>query len=253
MEKKYNKIAYNKKLGAFLLCIAVIGFAIIVYRVTNYVFEYDPKHSPVDYGRFNFFTYFTVHSNIFAYLYFIFTALAVFGNEKAKKVAFNPTVQVFVTLYILVAGLTYNGGFPLKMTPPLTFDTHYRAFISVMQCYFHMFMPVVVVALLFFPFTDEKIPKKSVFLSGIYPLAYSLFSIIRGPFTNPTYYPYPFYKPEFLWETFMKDKPINMVGAYGIMAVLLVFGISLFIVICAILTLIHNKRVDKTANLKLNT
>ena len=58
MEKKYNKIAYNKKLGAFLFCIALIGFAIIIYRVTNYVFEYDPKHSPVDYGRFNFFTEF---------------------------------------------------------------------------------------------------------------------------------------------------------------------------------------------------
>ncbi len=245
MDKQLNPVAKNKKLAAFLLAVAVIGFAIIVYRVTNYVFEYDPKHSPVDYGRWNFFTYFTVQSNIIAYVYFIVTSIAIFGNKKAQRIAFHPGVQAMVTLYIIVAGLVYNCGFPLKMTPPLTFNTPYQTFITIMQCYFHMFMPAVVIILLFFPFTDEKVTKKAVFLSGVYPLLYSLFSIIRGPFTNPTYYPYPFYKTDFLWETFMKGKPFNLVGAYAIMAVLLVFGISIFIAICAVVALIHNKRVEK--------
>lgn len=245
MEKKYNPIASNRKLGVFLLILAIIGFGLMVYRIINYTFEYNEQYSPIDYGRFNFFTYFTVHSNIFAYIYFIFVFFATFGNKKAQNVAFNPTVQVLVTLYILVAGLTYNAGFPLHLTQPLTFSTKYQSFLTIMQSYFHIFMPIVVMVLLFFPFTNEKITKKGVLLSGVYPLVYSLFSIIRGPFTNPTYYPYPFYKTDFLWETFMKDKPFNLVGAYGIMAVLLVFGISLFIGICAILALIHNKRTEK--------
>ncbi|MCR5208001.1 MAG: Pr6Pr family membrane protein [Eubacterium sp.] len=244
-EKKLNPIAKNKVLGAFLIAVALIGFAIIVYRVSNYVFEYDPKHSPIDYGRWNFFTYFTVQSNIIAYLYFIVTGIAIFGNGKARRIAFNPGVQVLVTLYIIVAGLVYNSGFIFKLSPPLTFNTPYQSFITVMQCYFHMFMPAVVIVLLLFPFTNERVTKKAVFLSGIYPLLYSLFSIIRGPFTNPTYYPYPFYKTDFLWDTFMKGKPFNIVGAYAIMAVLLVVGISMFIAICAIIALVHNKRIKK--------
>lgn len=245
MEKQLNPIAKNKRLAAFLMAVALIGFAIIVYRVANYVFEYDPEHSPVDYGRWNFFTYFTVQSNLMAYIYFITASLAIFGSKKAQKIAFNPGVKAVVTLYIIVAGLVYNSGFIFKLSPPLTFNSPYQSFITIMQCYFHMFMPAVVIALLFFPFTNERVGKKAVFLSGIYPLLYSLFSIIRGPFTDPEYYPYPFYKTDFLWDTFMKGKPFNLVGAYALMAVILVFGISLFIAICAIIALVHNKRVEK--------
>ena len=106
-------------------------------------------------------------------------------------------------------------------------------------------MPIMVIFLLFFPFTNEKIKAKSVVLSGVYPFVYSIFSMARGALFEPTYYPYPFYNPEFIWQTFMKDKPMNLVGAYGLILVLLVFGISLFIAICAILALIHNNRVKK--------
>ncbi len=242
---KEKSITRSKGIGALLFVMALIGFAIVIYRIAGYQFEYDAQFTPVDYGRFNVLTYFTIQSNTAACCYFMLIALANFGVKKFEKIAYNSTLGVFITLYVLVAGITYNAGFPLKMTQPWTFDTFYHAFISFLQIYFHIVMPIAVIFLLIFPLGFERVSKKAVIHSGIYPLVYSIVSMIRGPLVDPVYYPYPFYNPEFIWNTFMKDKPFSAVGAYGIIAVLLVFGISLFIIICAIIALVHNKRIKK--------
>ena len=242
---KEKSITRSKGVGALLFVMALIGFATVIYRIAGYQFEYNAQFTPVDYGRFNVLTYFTIQSNTAACCYFMLIALANFGVKKFEKIAYNSTLGVFITLYVLVAGITYNAGFPLKMTQPWTFDTFYHAFISFLQIYFHIVMPIAVIFLLIFPLGFERVSKKAVILSGIYPLVYSIVSMIRGPLVDPVYYPYPFYNPEFIWNTFMKDKPFSAVGAYGIIAVLLVFGISLFIIICAIIALVHNKRIKK--------
>lgn len=242
---KEKSITRSKGVGALLFVMALIGFATVIYRIAGYQFEYNAQFTPVDYGRFNVLTYFTIQSNTAACCYFMLIALANFGVKKFEKIAYNSTLGVFITLYVLVAGITYNAGFPLKMTQPWTFDTFYHAFISFLQIYFHIVMPIAVIFLLIFPLGFERLSKKAVILSGVYPLVYSIVSMIRGPLVDPVYYPYPFYNPEFIWNTFMKDKPFSAVGAYGIIAVLLVFGISLFIIICAIIALVHNKRIKK--------
>ena len=242
---KEKSITRSKGVGALLFVMALIGFATVIYRIAGYQFEYNAQFTPVDYGRFNVLTYFTIQSNTAACCYFMLIALANFGVKKFEKIAYNSTLGVFITLYVLVAGITYNAGCPLKMTQPWTFDTFYHAFISFLQIYFHIVMPIAVIFLLIFPLGFERVSKKAVILSGIYPLVYSIVSMIRGPLVDPVYYPYPFYNPEFIWNTFMKDKPFSAVGAYGIIAVLLVFGISLFIIICAIIALVHTKRIKK--------
>ncbi len=242
---KEKSITRSKGVGALLFVMALIGFATVIYRIAGYQFEYNAQFTPVDYGRFNVLTYFTIQSNTAACCYFMLIALANFGVKKFEKIAYNSTLGVFITLYVLVAGITYNAGFPLKMTQPWTFDTFYHALISFLQIYFHIVMPIAVIFLLIFPLGFERVSKKAVILSGVYPLVYSIVSMIRGPLVDPVYYPYPFYNPEFIWNTFMKDKPFSAVGAYGIIAVLLVFGISLFIIICAIIALVHNKRIKK--------
>ena len=85
-----------------------------------------------------------------------------------------------------------------------------------------------------------------VLLSGIYPVVYSVFSLIRGRFTVPAYYPYPFFDPEFVWRTLMKDRPMNLFAAYAIIgACVAVVGCGLFMALCAALVWIHNKRIEK--------
>lgn len=240
---RLNTISQSKSVGTVLLILSIFGFLIIAHRLSYYVYEYDPQYSPIDYGKYNILSYFTVQSNFFAYIYFLLAGLGMMGVKKAQKIGFNENIGVLVTTYIVIAGITYCAGIPMGLTPPSKWDTPAHSMSSFIQVYYHMIMPVVTVILWLFPPRNKKITRKTVFLSGVYPLVYSLFSMIRGAVSDPTYYPYPFYNPEFIWQTFAKDKPLNLVGAYGIIAVLLVIGIALFIGITAVFALIHNKRI----------
>ena len=237
-------ITKNKAVGVILLVMALFGFAVFIYRLCYYKFEYDAQYSPIDYGKFNILSYFTVQSNFFAYVYFLLAGLAILGVKKAEKIGFHSTFGALVTLYVLVAGITYCTGIPMKLTPPFQWDAAYHRMSAVIQIYYHMIMPPAALLLWFFPFRKERLTVRTVLLSGVYPLAYSVFSIIRGRFSDPTYYPYPFYDPAFVWSTVMKDRLLNLIGAYGIIAALLVIGIGSFIAFCAVLVWIHNKRID---------
>lgn len=243
MEQKLNAISKNKLVGIILLVLSVFGFLIIGHRLSYYVFEYDPQYSPIDYGKYNILSYFTVQSNFIAYVYLLFASLGILGVRKAQKIGFNETIGALVTVYVLVAGITYCAGIPMGMTPPFKWDSPTHSMSSFIQVYYHMIMPVVALALWLFPFRNNRIGKKCLMISGIYPFVYSIFSMIRGAVSNPTYYPYPFYNPEFIWDVFAKGKQLNLVVAYLIILVLLVFGISLFVGITAIIALIHNKRI----------
>lgn len=239
------KAPYNKKMfGVFLLIFGVFGMLIILHRLSYYVYEYDPQYSPVDYGKYNILSYFTVHSNLFGYVYLIASALAIFGCKKVRKFAYSPFVGALVTTYIFIAGLVYCCGIPLGFTPPAKWDTAAHSFSSFIQIYYHMIMPPFMVLIWLFPATNEKIPMKKAWLAGIYPLAYSIFSIIRGVCFPMHCYAYPFYDPQFLWEMVAKDKPINYFGAFGIMALLLVVGILFFIGVAALVIRLRNRRTE---------
>ena len=239
-----TRITKNKIVGAVLLTMALFGFAVFVYRLSFYIYEYDAQYSPVDYGKFNILSYFTVQSNFFAYVYFLFAGLAIFGVKKAEKIGFSTTFGALITLYVLVAGVTYCAGIPLKLTPPFQWDTAYHRMSAVIQIYYHMIIPPAALLLWCFPFRRERLEKRCVLLSGVYPLVYSLFSLVRGRFSDPVYYPYPFYDPAFVWRAVMKERPLNLIGAYGLIALLLVFGVGLFMGLCAVLVRIHNARVQ---------
>ena len=244
-DMKINKPNKSKAFGAFLLIIGIFGVLVIMHRLSYYVYEYDPKWSPVDYGKFNVLSFFTIHSNILASVYLIIKAIAVFGGKKAQRIAFNPTFTLLVTTYILLAGIVYTSGFPLKMSPPLTWNTPYSAMHSFTQIFHHMIMPPLMVIIFLFPATDEKIGKKAPWIAGIYPLVYSLFSMARGALGKMHFYPYPFYRPEFFYNMIFKGRELNLPVAYILMIPALAGGIGIFIATAAILRAIYNKRIKE--------
>ena len=248
MTYKIRPLMKNKAFGVLLLVLALIGVAILIYRPLTYVFEYDPKYYTVDYGRFNFFSYFTVQSNIFVTFYLFCLSFAVFGNRNAAKIAFNPTVRLFAATYIIVTGAVYCGGFPLGMSPPLHWDTFGHIAHSFIQVFHHMIIPPFTVLLFLLPPTERTVPKKSVWLVGIYPFVYSLFSIVRGALTSKHFYAYPFYRPDFFWNMFFKDRPLNTLYAYLLLFAMLTVGIGLFVLIAAALRLINNRIVSNMSN-----
>jgi len=241
MNEKIRPVYKNKLFGILLLLIALMGTAVIIMRVAFYEFEYVPGYYEIDYGRFNFFSFFTVQSNIYVSFYLFCVAFAAFGNDRAKKIAFNPMVRLTVTTYILVTGAVYCAGIPMGMTPPLSWDNFQHAMLGTVQVFHHMVMPPFVFVLFLIPPTERKIEKKKLPLVGIYPLVYSIFSIIRGAFSNPEFYPYPFYRPDFFWNMLLKGHEMNTVAAYFLMLPMLFIGISLFVLIACVLRLVHNK------------
>ena len=114
----------------------------------------------------------------------------------------------------------------------------------VIQIFYHMFMPAAALLLFCFPFRRDRLGKRTILASAVYPIAYSVFSMIRGRFCVPPYYPYPFYDPDFVWRTLMKDRPINLFAAYTVIgAAVLVLGGGMFAALCAALVQIRNRRI----------
>ncbi len=235
----------NKLFGTFLLIIGIFGVLVILHRLSYYVYEYDPEFSPIDYGRFNILSFFTVQSNILVCFYLITSALAVFGAKKAQKIAFCPTFGAMVTTYIIVTGAVYCCGIPLGFTPPFSWDNPTHAMLSFIQVFHHMIVPPLMVILWFFPATDRCVDHKKLLFFGIYPLVYSLFSMVRGAVSDPTFYPYPFYRPDFVWSMVFADKPVNIAAAYIMMIPLLIVGIGLFIAVARLVIMINDKRTNK--------
>ena len=235
----------NKLFGILLFIIGLFGVMVIVHRLCYYVYEFDAEFSPIDYGRFNILSFFTVQSNILVCFYLLVSAFAVFGVKKAQKIAFCPTFGAMVTTYIIVTGAVYCCGIPLGFTPPFTWDNPTHSMSSFIQVFHHMIIPPFMVVLWFFPATDKRVEHKKLLLFGIYPFVYSIFSIIRGAVSNPTFYPYPFYRPDFITSMISPDKPQNDVVGYLLMIPLLIIGIGLFIAVARLVVMINDKRTNK--------
>ena len=208
------------------------------------MFEYDAEFSPVDYGRFNVLSFFTIQSNVFVYVYLIAAGLAAFGVRGADKVAHEPLVGAIATTYILVTGVVYTAGIPMGFTPPFTGHDAYHAMNSFIQVYFHMIIPPLMLILWFFPFADGRVKHSHAWLFAIYPLVYSVFSIMRGALGEMHFYPYPFYKAEFIWSVF-SSAPVNYAAAYVLMSLVLAVGLMLFVGIGRLAISVNDRMTDK--------
>ena len=228
-----------------MLILGVFGVLVIMHRLSYYVYEFDPKYSPIDYGRFNILSYFTVQSNIFVCFYLLVSAFAVFGNKKAQKIAFDPMLGAMVTTYIIVTGVVYCCGIPLGFTPPFQWDNPTHSMSSFIQVYHHMIIPPIMLFLWFFPAVNKRVSYKKAWLIGIYPLVYSIFSIIRGAIFKPPFYAYPFYEPDFFANMLFADKNLSLLQCYLLFIPALIIGIGIFIGLGAIIILINNKLIKE--------
>ncbi len=248
---KNSAIYRNKLFGALLMVIAVFAVLVIFHRMGCYFYEFDPQFSPYDYGRFNFFSYFTVQSNIMVAVYLFFYSLSLLGIKKADKLVYNPCVTVFVTVYIIVTGAVYCCGIPLGFTPPFIWDSPVHAMSSFIQVFHHMIIPSLMIILLFTGNYNTEFRMKYVGLCGIYPLVYSIFSIIRGAVSFPPFYAYPFYNPLFVYGLFHREPIITDIAVdeiregYFLMIPLLAAGISLLIIICIGVAFVYNRKVKE--------
>ena len=241
-----SSVWQKKSTGAFLMILGCLLILSVILRVSFYRFEYNEKFTTVDYGRFNYLSYFTVQSNLFAAFYCVLAALSVFGVKKLKSLQ-KPAVGLFVTTYVIIAGIVYCSGFPMGLTPPLVWDTAYHRLLNSTQVLHHMVNPVALLVFWLKQGTEPVIKKRILPAVGIYPFVYSLFCIVRGAFFKPTFYAYPFYNPYFILDVIAKNKDVSPVWGYAAMLPLLIFGISVFICMAAVLLAVHNRQAKNNS------
>jgi hypothetical protein len=127
----------------------------------------------------NFFSFFTIESNILSVI--ILFTLAMANPKKAKgKYDF---LRGAVTLYMTMTGIIYIlllGNTPSILVPWVNIVLHY-------------IMPFAMLLLWVLVPPYKAIPYKKALYWLIYPVAYLIYSLVRGMYAN--WYPYPFIDP----------------------------------------------------------
>ncbi|MES2851233.1 MAG: Pr6Pr family membrane protein [Bacteroidota bacterium] len=164
------------------------------------------------FGFIDFISFFTVQCNLLVALCLSFSLLApntVLGNFFSKT-----TVQTAIALYIFIVGLVYN--------------TVLRGLYSfagmqwLIDNLMHVVVPMLFVIYWFFFTTRVFLKWKDCIYWLIYPLLYTLYSMIRGAFVH--WYPYPFLNAEKL------GYPQVFINMLVVLAAFLVTGLILIAV-----------------------
>ncbi len=153
----------------------------------------------------NFFSFFTILSNIMVAL--VTTAVALVPRSAAGRILMRPGVATAVALYIGVTGLIYF--FILRhLWKPEGLQFWVDAAL-------HYATPVLYLIFWLFAVIKGKLTAEVVARMLVFPLLYAAYSLIRGAFAN--WYPYPFLDAGTLGYG---QVAVNIVGVFLAFAVL---------------------------------
>jgi len=164
------------KLSVYKLFFGILGISAVVTEIAALVERgvFKPE---------NFFSFFTIESNIFAAIMFIVSALAISAGVKSKPL---DLLRGAATLYMVVTGIVFavllSGieGITLTAVPWDNMVLHY-------------IIPVAVIADWFIDRPHHKLTFRDGIVWLIFPVAYVAYSLIRGSIVG--WYPYPFLNP----------------------------------------------------------
>ena len=164
----------------FMIFIAIIGWFALILQF--YLITRKTALTGFSTGKLvtNYFSYFTILSNIFAIVSITVQLMAPSG--KLGKFFSGSSVQSAIALYIAIVGIVYN--------TVLRFVWDFEGWDRVANELLHVVVPV-----LYFIYWYLYVPKgtlkwKQSIVWLIFPLIYIIYSLIRGPIAD--WYPYFF-------------------------------------------------------------
>ncbi|WP_309645458.1 Pr6Pr family membrane protein [Phenylobacterium sp.] len=158
----------------------------------------------------NFFSYFTILSNLFAAV--MFTAPAAFPRSPIGLYFAKPAIRTAVTLYMSVTAATYIAILQGLWDP--------QGLQWVADTTLHYLTPGLVLLdwLLFTP--KRTLRWVYVWPWLVFPLAYGVYSIVRGPYAG--FYPYPFLDVSKLGLERVAMNMVAMTGLFLILGLILI-------------------------------
>ncbi len=165
---------------------ALIGFKLFfaILALSALVTEIIVLASRDTFNAINFFSFFTVLSNLFAAI-----MLGVSGWFLLKKSRRTTQLDMWrgaATLYMLITGIVFAillSGYDPRTLTAVPWD----------NTVLHYIMPVVLLLDWLIDPPQQKIAFKRALVWLLFPLAYLAYSLIRGGFVG--WYPYPFLNP----------------------------------------------------------
>lgn len=154
-----------------LLMVALVITAIISQLL------YSQKYGAFDPG--NFFSYFTIQSNIIAAIVLAYLAINLLRNKKETRVA--GYLRGAATFYMFVTGV---------ITAVLLNGVDLQTGLVWVDTVLHKLFPIVMLLAWVLDPPDVKLKFSKALLWILYPIAYLIYSLIRGSIVG--WYPYPF-------------------------------------------------------------
>jgi hypothetical protein len=186
--------AFVRLLGAGVGLAAII--AQLVRSVGNAV------ESTTDYGSdvttvvANFFSFFTIQSNVLAVVTLTIGAVWAWtrGRDSATEPRWFAVLLACTTTYMLITGIVYNlllRGIPLPQGQTVPWSNEVL----------HVVIPLFLLLDLLVAPKRRALPWSTVWIIVAYPIVWAAYTLIRGPLIvspgtgNPWWYPYPFLDP----------------------------------------------------------
>lgn len=157
----------------------------VVFAVLTLVavgWQYWQNHDRVDFSTVNYFSFFTIQSNIIGAVVFLVGALMLprpsLGWDLVRGGA-----AMYLTTTFFVYGVLLSGLEDSLQTPEPWVNT-----------VLHQLFPVIVLADLLIRPLGHRLSFRRTLIWAAYPLLYLAYTLVRGPIVD--WYPYPFLDPD---------------------------------------------------------
>lgn len=149
-----------------------LGLAAVIYQLV--------RHVDLGAPLLNFFSYFTILSNIFAGAVLLVSGLL---SVRRRPIWWN-RVRGAATLYMVMTGIIFN---------TLLLNADVGNLADWVNNVHHRLIPIVMLADWLLAPPRGRIHRRTVLRWLAFPIVYCLYSLARGPFAD--FYPYPFLDP----------------------------------------------------------
>lgn len=156
------------------------GFATLGLAGLTGQYLYNVSNIP-DYKPANFFSFFTVESNIIAVVALLISATYAWRGQLPRWVHY---LRGAATIYMTVTGITYS-----LLLRNVDVDTA----VPWVNLVLHYIIPIVMIVDWLIDLPPFRIRVGSAMIWLVFPVAYLAYSLIRGPLVD--WYPYPFLDP----------------------------------------------------------
>jgi hypothetical protein len=161
--------------------VAVGSYRIVLALLAAVAMSYTGYHAVTRHtGLANFFSYFTIESNILAVVAFAWGGCALL----ARRTAVPEVLRGAVVVYLAITGAVYAlllAGLP---------GQHIDPWVNTVV---HQVMPAVVVLDWLIAPPRTALPLRRAWSWLVFPVLYLAYTLLRGPFAH--WYPYPFLDP----------------------------------------------------------